>query len=115
MHLYGFSRWKRLQRKRRHVTTRTDRHSQDEPVGWVHEACHAISMLRHPIVRVLAIASLAFPPADIFYAAGSWDVPAGNWFREAASWCAVWVSLALLFNVALYVYAIWAFSQKCQT
>ena len=32
-------------------------------------------------------------------------------FREAAGWCAVWVSLALLFNVALYVYAIWAFSR----
>ena len=32
----------------------------DEPAGWVNEACHAVSMLRRPIVRVLAIAGLAF-------------------------------------------------------
>lgn len=38
----------------------------DEPVGWVHEACHAVSMLCHPIVRVLAIAGLAFPPLTAF-------------------------------------------------
>lgn len=30
-------------------------------------------------------------------------------FREAAAWCSVWVSLALLFNVALYFYARWKF------
>jgi len=30
-------------------------------------------------------------------------------FREALSWCGVWVSLALLFNVFLYVYARWQF------
>jgi tellurite resistance protein TerC len=29
--------------------------------------------------------------------------------REAAAWTAVWVSLALAFNVALYFYARWAF------
>jgi tellurite resistance protein TerC len=32
-------------------------------------------------------------------------------FREAVSWCAVWVTLALLFNGALYAYALWSFSQ----
>jgi len=32
-------------------------------------------------------------------------------FREAAGWCVVWVSLALLFNIALYFYAIWTFRQ----
>lgn len=32
-------------------------------------------------------------------------------FREAAAWCAVWVTLALLFNAALYVYALWSFPQ----
>ena len=30
-------------------------------------------------------------------------------FREAVVWCAVWVSLALAFNAALYVYARWRF------
>ena len=30
-------------------------------------------------------------------------------FREALSWCGVWVSLALLFNVFLYLYARWKF------
>jgi len=35
-------------------------------------------------------------------------------FREAAGWCAVWVSLALVFNVALYMYAIRAFSQNAR-
>ena len=30
-------------------------------------------------------------------------------FREAAAWCAVWVSLALLFNLGLYLYALWSF------
>jgi len=28
-------------------------------------------------------------------------------FREAAAWCAVWVALALCFNVALYLYLQW--------
>jgi tellurite resistance protein TerC len=28
-------------------------------------------------------------------------------FREAAAWSAVWVSLALLFNLALYLYTLW--------
>ena len=32
-------------------------------------------------------------------------------FREAAGWCAVWVTLALLFNVGLYMYSLWAFPQ----
>jgi TerC family integral membrane protein len=32
-------------------------------------------------------------------------------FREAAIWSAVWVSLALLFNVVLYHYALWKFPQ----
>jgi tellurite resistance protein TerC len=32
-------------------------------------------------------------------------------FREAVAWCATWVSLALLFNVALYGYARWKFPQ----
>src|SRR6185295_11125615 len=32
-------------------------------------------------------------------------------FREAAAWCAVWVTLALLFNAALYAYALWSFPQ----
>jgi tellurite resistance protein TerC len=32
-------------------------------------------------------------------------------FREAAGWSAVWVSLALVFNVALYFYAMWSFPQ----
>jgi tellurite resistance protein TerC len=30
-------------------------------------------------------------------------------FREAATWCAVWVTLAMLFNVGLYFYARWTF------
>ena len=30
-------------------------------------------------------------------------------FREAAGWSAVWVSLGLAFNVALYQYALWKF------
>jgi len=30
-------------------------------------------------------------------------------FREAAGWCAVWVTLALMFNAALYIYALWSF------
>ena len=33
-------------------------------------------------------------------------------FREAAGWCAVWVSLALLFNLGLYLYSQWAFPQN---
>jgi len=32
-------------------------------------------------------------------------------FKEAATWSVVWVSLALLFNVALYNYASWKFPQ----
>jgi tellurite resistance protein TerC len=32
-------------------------------------------------------------------------------FREAAAWCAVWVTLALIFNVALYLYSVWRFPQ----
>ena len=28
-------------------------------------------------------------------------------FREAVTWCAVWVSLALAFNYLLYRYALW--------
>jgi tellurite resistance protein TerC len=32
-------------------------------------------------------------------------------FREAAAWTAGWISLALLFNVALYFYARWAFAR----
>src|SRR3972149_2911875 len=30
-------------------------------------------------------------------------------FREAVTWCAVWVSLALAFNYLLYRYALWKF------
>src|SRR5215510_4851787 len=30
-------------------------------------------------------------------------------FREALIWSGVWVTLALLFNVALYYYALWSF------
>jgi tellurite resistance protein TerC len=30
-------------------------------------------------------------------------------FREAATWCGVWVSLAMLFNLGLYLYARWSF------
>ncbi|MGH7368064.1 MAG: TerC/Alx family metal homeostasis membrane protein [Candidatus Rokuibacteriota bacterium] len=32
-------------------------------------------------------------------------------FREAVAWCATWVALALLFNVALYAYGLWKFPQ----
>jgi tellurite resistance protein TerC len=32
-------------------------------------------------------------------------------FREALAWCATWVALALLFNMALYAYALWKFPQ----
>jgi tellurite resistance protein TerC len=30
-------------------------------------------------------------------------------FREAATWTVVWISLALLFNLVLYQYALWSF------
>ena len=30
-------------------------------------------------------------------------------FREALAWCAAWVALAALFNVALYAYGLWRF------
>src|SRR5262245_8893985 len=29
--------------------------------------------------------------------------------REAAIWCAVWVALAIAFNIGLYLYALWTF------
>ncbi len=32
-------------------------------------------------------------------------------FREAATWTVVWISLALLFNLALHQYALWKFPQ----
>src|SRR5262245_38134767 len=32
--------------------------------------------------------------------------------REAAGWCAVWVTLALIFNAGLYFYVEWAFSNN---
>lgn len=32
-------------------------------------------------------------------------------FRESAIWSAVWIALALLFNLALYQYALWKFPQ----
>src|SRR5438093_10878336 len=32
-------------------------------------------------------------------------------FREAAAWSAVWISLALLFNLALYLYTLWTFPE----
>ena len=32
-------------------------------------------------------------------------------FREAATWSVVWISLALLFNILLYQYALWKFPQ----
>jgi tellurite resistance protein TerC len=32
-------------------------------------------------------------------------------FREAATWSIIWISLALLFNLALYQYALWKFPQ----
>jgi tellurite resistance protein TerC len=33
-------------------------------------------------------------------------------FREAAGWCGVWVTLALLFNLGLYLYVQWSFPQN---
>lgn len=33
-------------------------------------------------------------------------------FREAAGWCAVWVTLALIFNGALYLYVQWSFENN---
>jgi tellurite resistance protein TerC len=35
-------------------------------------------------------------------------------FREAAIWCGVWVSLALVFNVALWAYARWKFPRDAR-
>ena len=35
-------------------------------------------------------------------------------FREAAAWSAVWVALALLFNLLLYHYALWKFPQDAR-
>ncbi|MEJ7709101.1 MAG: hypothetical protein WKF84_04405 [Pyrinomonadaceae bacterium] len=35
-------------------------------------------------------------------------------FREAATWSVVWVTLALLFNVLLYQYALWKFPQDAR-
>jgi TerC family integral membrane protein len=35
-------------------------------------------------------------------------------FREAATWTAVWISLALLFNLLLYQYALWKFPQDAR-
>jgi tellurite resistance protein TerC len=35
-------------------------------------------------------------------------------FREAATWSAVWVALALLFNFLLYQYALWKFPQDAR-
>jgi tellurite resistance protein TerC len=35
-------------------------------------------------------------------------------FREAAAWSAVWIALALLFNVLLYQYALWKFPQDAR-
>ena len=35
-------------------------------------------------------------------------------FREAATWSAVWVGLALLFNFLLYQYALWKFPQDAR-
>jgi tellurite resistance protein TerC len=35
-------------------------------------------------------------------------------FREAAAWTGVWVSLALAFNVGLYVYARWALARDAR-
>jgi hypothetical protein len=31
-------------------------------------------------------------------------------FRAAASWCIVWIALALVFNFAFYRYALWIFA-----
>ena len=33
-------------------------------------------------------------------------------FKEAGIWCVTWVSLALLFNIALYAYALWQFPRQ---
>jgi tellurite resistance protein TerC len=33
-------------------------------------------------------------------------------FREAAAWSGVWVTLALIFNFLLYLYALWKFPQE---
>ena len=59
----------------------------DEPVGWVDEACHAVSLLRHPIVRVLAIAGLAFPPLTSFtpLAHRMYQQAIGYWKQEQES------------------------------
>ena len=35
-------------------------------------------------------------------------------FREAATWSAVWIALALLFNFLLYQYALWKFPQDAR-
>ena len=35
-------------------------------------------------------------------------------FREAATWTVVWISLAVLFNVLLYQYALWKFPQDAR-
>ncbi len=35
-------------------------------------------------------------------------------FREAAIWTVVWISLALIFNVLLYQYALWKFPQDAR-
>jgi tellurite resistance protein TerC len=35
-------------------------------------------------------------------------------FRESAIWSAVWITLALLFNLALYQYALWKFPQDAR-
>jgi tellurite resistance protein TerC len=35
-------------------------------------------------------------------------------FKEAVVWCAIWVSLALAFNAALYQYALWRFPQEAR-
>ena len=35
-------------------------------------------------------------------------------FREAVLWCAAWVSMAVLFNIALYAYALWQFPRDAR-
>ena len=35
-------------------------------------------------------------------------------FREAATWSVVWIALSLLFNLALYNYALWKFPQDAR-
>jgi tellurite resistance protein TerC len=35
-------------------------------------------------------------------------------FREAVGWCVVWVSLALVFNAALYLYTSWRFPRDAR-